>query len=151
MTPSGDTVNWDVKEVFLPMTGLEFFSTRNGCNTAGRASARWTQHFCHGLTWDPWDNGNVRRVSQAFTGFCRNLGVARIFLKGNQAEEDRVRSWFKLPNSTFDIPRYASADWRYIALEQSSLQPFVMEVRENFRHHWHMLRDPTAKRKVFQN
>jgi len=46
-----------------------------------------------------------------------------IFLKGNQAEADRLRSWFKLADATFDLPLYASADWRYIApkrQEQSS-------------------------------
>ena len=59
MTPSGDTVLWDVNEVFMPMTGLEFFSKRNGCNTADHAGARLTQHCCHGLTCDPWDNENV--------------------------------------------------------------------------------------------
>ena len=93
------------------MTGLEFFSRRNGCNTADHASARWTQHCCHGLRWDPGDNENVRRVSlafRAFMGFCRNLNVARIVLKGNQAEADRLSSWFKLADSTFDIPLYAS-------------------------------------------
>ena len=51
----------------------------------------------------------------AFIGFCRNLGVARIFLKGNQAEAYRLRSWFKLAYSTFDLTLYTSADWRYIA------------------------------------
>ena len=48
---------------------------------------------------------------------------------------------------------YASADWRFIApkwREQSSLQPFVREVLEKFRHHRHMLRDPTTKRQVCQ-
>ena len=30
MTPSGETVLWDVSEVFMPMTGVEFFSKRNG-------------------------------------------------------------------------------------------------------------------------
>ena len=87
-------------------------------------------------------------------GFCRNLGVATIFLKMDQAEADRLRSWFKLADSTFDLQLYASADWHYIApkwLEQSSMQPFVRGVREKFRHHRHMLRDPTTKSQAFQN
>ena len=60
----------------------------------------------------------------------------------------------KLADSTFDLPLYASADWRYIApkwREQSSLRPFVREVREKFRHHRHMLSEPTTKRQVCQN
>ena len=107
--------------------------------------------------WDTWGNENVWRISQAFSAFmgvCRNLGVARVFLKEDQAEADRLRSWFKQANSTFDLPLYASADWRYITpkwLEQSSMQPFVREVREKFYHHRHMLRDPTTKRQVCQN
>ena len=79
---SGDTILCDVKELFMPLTGIELFNKRNGCNMADHASARWTQHCCHGLTWDPWEYDNVWRVSQAFKafmGFCRNLGVGRIF------------------------------------------------------------------------
>ena len=88
---------------------------------------------------------------------CANLCLRSslvIILKGNQAEEYRLRSWFKLVDSTFDIPLYASDDWRYIApmwREQSSMQPFVREVREKFHHHRHMLRDPTTKRQACQN
>ena len=48
-------------------------------------------------------------------GFCRNLGIAKIFRQGNRAEADRLPSWFKLADSTFDLQLYASADWRYIA------------------------------------
>ena len=118
MTHLGDTVLYDVKEVFMPLTGVNFFNMKNVCNTADHASNRWTQHCCHGLTWDPWDNENVWRVLQvfsAFMGFCRNLGVAMSFLKGNKAEADRLRSWFKMADSTFDLTLDASADWRYIA------------------------------------
>jgi len=110
-----------------------------------------------GITWYTWNNENVWRVPQAFrefTGFCKNLGVARIFMNGNQAEADRLRSWFKLADSTFDLPLYASANWRYITpkwREQSFMQPFVREVREKFHHHLHMLRDPITKRQVCQN
>ena len=86
---------------------------------------------------------------------CGTIEIARIFLKGSQAEADRLRSWFQLADSTFDLQLYVSADWRYIAptrwREQSSLQPFVREVMEKFRHHLHMPRDPTTKRQVCQN
>ena len=109
----------------------------------------------------------TRGTTRTSGAFCRrsgrswvfwvNLGVARIFLKWNQAEADRLPSWFKLADSTFELPLYASADWRYIApkwREQSSLQPFVREVREvrgKFHHHRHMLMDSTTKRQVCQN
>ena len=78
----------------MPLMGVYFFNKSNGCNTADHASARWTQHCCHGLTWD------------------------------------RLRSWFKLADSTFDILLYAGADWRYIApkwQEHGSMQPVVRD------------------------
>jgi len=90
------------------------------------------------------DNENVWRlplVFRAVMGFFRKLGVARILLKWHQDEADRLSSWFKLAGSTFGPTLYFSDDWRYIApkwRDQSSLQPFVREVREKFHHHRHL-------------
>ena len=97
---------------------VEFFNMKNCGNTADHVSGGLTQNNCRGLTRDPWDNANVWRISQAFKAFvwfCRNLAVAMIFLKGNQAYADRTRSWFKLVDSPFDLHLYASAAWSYIA------------------------------------
>jgi len=108
MTPTGDPVLWDVKEVFMPLTGVQFFATKIGCIT------RLVQNLCHGLTWNSRDKENVWSFLQAFKafmGFCMNLDGARILLKWNQAETDRLRSWFKVVDSTFNLPLYSSADW----------------------------------------
>jgi len=86
--------------------------------------------------------------------FCRNIDVARILLQRNQASKERLRSWSKLVDSTFDLRRYASADWRYIApkwRKQSSLQPFVREVRATFHRHRHMRKDTATKRQAHRN
>ena len=59
-----------------------------------------------------------------------------------------------MADPTFDLQLYASADWRHIQprwLEQCSLQPFVIDVRDKFSHHRHMLRDPTTKKQVCQD
>ena len=47
--------------------------------------------------------------------FCRQVGATKIFLKGNADEGDRLRSWFKLADPTFEVQLYASSDWRYTA------------------------------------
>ena len=75
-------------------------------------------------------------------GFCLSIFVDSIFLKWNQAEADRLRSWFNLVDPTFKIPLWASPYWRYIApkwREQSSMRPFVQEVSSRFHHHQHLL------------
>ena len=79
-------------------------------------------------------------------GFFRILFVERIFLKWNQAEADRLRSWFKLVDPTFKTPLWASPDWRYIApkwREQSSMRPFP--------HHQHLLLNKETKKRVREN
>ena len=87
-------------------------------------------------------------------GFCRSLFVERIFSKRNQAEADRLRSWFNLVDPTFRIPLWDSPDWRYIApkwREQSSMRPFVQEVGSMFPHHQHLLLNKEAKKRVREN
>ena len=62
----------------MPMTGLEFFRKKNGCNTAVHESASWTQHCFHGIAWEPWDNENVWRFSQAFRAFTVFAGTSAL-------------------------------------------------------------------------
>ena len=157
MTPSGNTVLWDVKEVLMPLKGTELFNKDGTCSKGDQSSARWTQNNCHGLSWDPWDNDNVMSVTQAFQllmGFCRSLFVEKIFLKGNQAEADRLRSWFNLVDPTFKITLWASPDWRYLApkwREHSSLRPFVQEVSSRFPHDQHLLLNKESKKRIREN
>ena len=91
----------------------------------------------------------VTQAFQSFMGFCGSLFVGRIFLKWNQAEADRLRSWFTLVDPTFKTPLLSSPDWRYIApklREQSSLIPFVREVSSKFPHHQHLMWNNETKK-----
>ena len=133
------------------------FSKNSTCSKRDKNSARWTQNNCHGLSWDPWDNDNVVRVThafQSFMGFCRSLFIERIFLNGNQAEADMLRSWFTLVDHTFKILLLASPDWSYIAPKwrtQNSLRPFVLEVISKFPWHQHLLWNKGNKKRVCEN
>ena len=69
MTPSGSTVLWDVKEVLMPLKGMELFNKYGSGSNGEQSSARWTQNNCHGISCDPWGNDNVVRVTQALQSF----------------------------------------------------------------------------------
>ena len=72
-------------------------------------------------------------------------------MKVNQAEADRLRSWFNLVDTTIKITLWASPDWRYIApkwREQSSQRPFVQEVSSMFPHHQHLLLNKKTKKRI---
>ena len=76
-----------------------------------------------------------------FLDFCRQVGATKIFLKGNSEEGDRLSSWFKLEDPTFEVPLYASPDWRYTAPKwrtEAFLRPYVKAVQEALSLHQHI-------------
>jgi hypothetical protein len=143
MTPDGVKVLWDCNEVHMPLSHKELVDKTNSCSSLDRGSAHYLSTNIHYLPWHSADAGNTHKpleVFQRFVHFCREVGAQRIFLKGNTNEADRLRSWLRLADASFDLPVVNSADWRYIAPKYKTpefLKRYATAVKTHLTKHHH--------------
>jgi hypothetical protein len=142
MTPDGHRVIWDVKECYMPLSLAELRKAPP-CSEADLRSMYYLSKNIHYLQWESRDRQNTRMATEVvkqFVHFCREMGARKIFLKGNDHEAHRLRSWLRLADPSFTTPLFNSPDWRYVApkwRKPATLRRYVEEVRYHYREHVH--------------
>ena len=135
---------WDCVEVNMTISREELTNEENNCSQGDQQGARYCSNYLHCLRFQPRFSRKALTALAAFRkfmDFCRHVCATKIFLKWNSEEGDRLRSWFKLADPTFEVPLYASTDWRYTAPKwrtEAFLRPYVKAVQDVLPLHQHI-------------